>query len=316
MKVLVTGANGFVGRHLVPQLSMSHDVAVAERKPTASSLKSFTVGDIGADTDWGLALTDIDVVVHLAARVHVMNETASDPLEAFKAVNTAGTQRLAEASVRQGVKKLVFLSSIKVNGERTTTHPFESSDDPDPRDPYAISKLEAEEALLRATENSSTEAVILRSPVIYGTGVGGNIARIAQAIKKGVPLPLGNVDNRRTMLSVDNLTKWITAAAEEPTPRNPVLMGDPSPISTRDLVRHLADGMNRSPRLFSVPLGGLRLGARLLGREAFIDRLVDNLEITPEWGAFQSTARSAFATPDVELRRLGTSFVEEASFVE
>lgn len=288
MRILVTGANGFVGRSLTRALAETHDVVGAVRKHDASlTTETIVVGDIAGPVDWRPALADVDVIVHLAARVHVINEKRDDALSAYRSVNTAATRRLATAAAEAGVRRFVFLSSIKVNGESTTTRPFSNRDQPNPRDPYGVSKLEAETALRDIASETGLGLAILRPPVIYGPGVGGNIQRIAKLISRRVPLPLASVKNRRTMLSIDNLITWTTAAVEvDPAGDLPVLLGDPRPVSTAELVREIGAGLGATPTLIPFPPTLLRAAGRAVGRAADVARLVEDLEIVPSLSAF------------------------------
>ena len=195
MKVLVTGASGFVGSALCAYLvAKGNTVTGAVRsipEKTLSGVEYWTVSDISADTSWSESLAGINAVVHCAARVHVMSEASGDPLSAFREVNVRGTARLAEQAVENGVKRFVYISSVKVNGEVTDGHPFKADDIPAPEDPYGISKWEAEQVLRSIADNTELEVVIIRPPLIYGPGVRANFLRLMQGIMSGVPLPLG-----------------------------------------------------------------------------------------------------------------------------
>lgn len=309
MRILITGATGFVGRHLVEQLSDEHEVVALVRQTTAhlASAKIRVVENIGPGTDWTGVLEDVDAVVHLAARVHVMEESAADPLAAFRETNTEGTRVLAEEAANQGVKRFVFMSSIKVNGEGTNGNPYTANDVPAPVDPYGISKWEAERALTEISGRTEMGCVILRPTVIYGAGVKGNIARIAKAVRMGIPLPLGLVRNRRSMLSIGNLVAWVREALNsQAVPTNPVLISDPRPVSTRDLVINIADGMGAKPRILPVPVGLMTVGATLIGKRSFAVRLFSDLEVEPTYAAFPRM-RYLLVSPEVELRSFGLS---------
>lgn len=283
MKVLVTGATGFVGRCLVPALQQAgHEVRIAQRSAdggamsTADTVERITVGDIGPDTDWSTALRDIDAIVHLAARVHVMRDHAEGEAE-FHRTNTTGTLALAQAAVRSRVARLIFISTIKVNGEYTTERPFHADDEPHPMDAYARSKHAAEVGL-RALEG--LETVVIRPPLVYGPAAKGNLERFCRLAERGWALPLGAVHNRRDLIGVDNLASLIVACVAHPAAAGRIfLAADGQPLSTQDLYRAIADGMQRPARIFNVPVRVLRGAAKLLGMSAEIDRLTQSLEI-------------------------------------
>lgn len=287
MKILVTGATGFVGRHLFAEAdAREREMFALTRTPGSAprGSREIVVGEIDDKTAWGSALAGADAIVHLAARVHVMNDSTAESLHAYRAVNTEGTLRLARAAADSGVRRFVFVSSIKVNGEMTTTEPFSSSSVPSPKDPYGESKREAERGLGIISQETGLEVVVVRPPVVYGPGVGGNILRIAMAVSRGIPLPLGAIHNRRSMLSVESLVRAIhAAAAVEAVPATAVLLGDPEPVSTTDLVQLLAQGLERRARLVPVPAGLLRFGGSVLGRRADVLRLTEDLIVNPNW---------------------------------
>lgn len=310
MRVLVTGANGFVGRHLIKALAdLYHVIAVARQEAEIPGAREVRiVPAIDSTTDWSGLLEDVDTVVHLAARVHVMHETAADPLEAFREVNVRGARRLAEACASQGVRRMVFLSSIKVNGEVTDVEPFTWSAAPGPVDPYGISKLEAEEALAQVARESSLQLVVLRSPVIYGLGVKGNIQRLMRLIETRLPLPFGSVRNARSMLSIGNLILWIAASIRSAdVPPSPILVSDPEPISTPDLIRSLAEGMGYRTTQVRVPVPLLNLGGKILRQGPALQRLLGDLVVQPTTGPLPQIARQLQETKS-ELVKLGERY--------
>lgn len=307
MKILITGANGFVGSHLVRALNADHQVVALIRRDVhvEGAAETRTVPSINSATNWDGLLGDIDIVVHAAARVHVMKETAEDPLEAFRETNYRGTKRLAEACAAQGVKRLVFLSSIKVNGEETLLNPFTATDLPRPVDPYGLSKKEAEDAVMEVAAKTNMTAIILRPTVVYGPEVKGNIARLIRLINTRLPIPLARADNARSVLSIRNLIMWVEEAirTSEP-PRLPVIIADPQPISTPGMIRSLAQGMGIRPRLMSVPVPFLNLAATLLGQRSALQRLLGNLAVEPTVDAFPGLD-GRLLDPNDELVRLG-----------
>ena len=320
MRILVTGGSGFIGRHLVDWLvGQGHAVSCVVRRgsrlpPIAAqqAVALVPIDDIADESDWASKLRGVHAIVHLAARVHVMEEAEADPLESYRRVNLHGTQRLAEAAVAAGVKRFVYVSSIKVNGESTHDRPFHADDQPAPVDPYAISKLEAEQQLWRLAVDCPTEFVVIRPPLVYGPGVKGNFERLVRLVMRGLPLPLAALRNRRSMVSVDNLVDFIGVCLVHPGAAGQVfLVSDGSDWSTPELVRAIAAELPGSPRLFAVPPGILRVAAGLLGRRALIDRLAGSLQVDIgknrellQWRPMQ--------TPLQAVRRTVRSIAEEA----
>lgn len=281
-RILVTGAGGFVGRALTAALdSAGRDWIAATRKPSpAPGDRQIVVGDIGAETDWRAALQGIDCVVHLAARTHVIDERSSDPLAAYRSINLSGTTALAQQTAAAGVRRLVFLSSIKVNGEATTARPYTEDDTPRPEDAYGISKLEAEDALRRIGADSGLETVVLRPPLVYGPGVKGNFLRLLGLVERGTPLPLASIDNRRSLIGVANLADAIVSCIDAPAAAGKTyLLSDGDDVSTPELITRLARAMGRTPRLLPCPVALLRLGAALLGKRAVAMRLTGSLQV-------------------------------------
>lgn len=283
MKFLVTGANGFVGSALVAALHQrSQFVRCAVRALTdqCDETESAVVGNIDGQTDWRDVLCGIDVVIHLAARVHVMRETAVDPLAEFLEVNLHGTVNLARQAVRAGVKRLVYVSSIKVNGESTEAQPFSESDNPNPQGPYAVSKWQAEQALQRIAQETGLEVVIVRPPLIYGSGVKGNFIKLLAAIDKGIPLPLAGARNPRSLLYVGNLADALITCATHPAAVGKTyLVCDGEDVSAASLTEKIAQALNRKSRSFYLPPCLLRFAASVMGRSNQIDRLLGSLRV-------------------------------------
>ena len=286
MKTLVTGSGGFVGKHLVPALKQAgHQVIEAVRAEHEGSDKLdatiIPVGDIGPNTDWRDALMGIDVVVHLAGRAHVMNETEADPEAAYKKINVDGTRRLAEQAVKSGVKRLIFLSSIKVNGEATDYKPFRPADMPDPQDAYGRSKAAAESALWMTSRDSQLAVTVLRSPLIYGAGVKGNFFKLLRAVDQGRILPLGGVTkNRRSLVFVGNLCAAVLECLENPEAANKIyLLSDGKDLSTASLLVRTSKALGRPARLLTLPVGLLILAGQLTFRRETIARLTGSLRI-------------------------------------
>jgi nucleoside-diphosphate-sugar epimerase len=282
MKIGVIGATGFVGRSLCARLiAEGRDVVPIVR--TASDLSGERVcGDIDGSTDWSDVLGGIDLLVHAAARVHVMREHAPDAMAAFRAVNRDGTINLARQAAARGVRRFIFLSTIKVNGEATAPgRPFRADDSPEPTAPYAISKLEAEVALREIAASSAMEAVIIRPPLVYGKDARGNFKSMARWIRRGIPLPLGSVGgNARSLVAIDNLADLITVCLAHPEAAGETfLVSDGRDVSTAELLRGMAAAMGRPARLLRIPVPTLRAAAGLVGRSAEADRLLGNLQV-------------------------------------
>ncbi|BBK33341.1 nucleoside-diphosphate-sugar epimerase [Stella humosa] len=282
MKVLVTGAAGFVGRAVVARLmGAGHSVMAAVRNADDAPAGTIAcpIGDLAGPVDWRPALAGVDAVAHLAARVHVMREGAADPDAAFAAVNVAATRGLAEAAVAAGVRRFVFLSSVKVMGERTTVgRPFRDDDRPAPEDAYGRSKLAAEDLLLAMP---GLEPLILRPPLVYGPGVRANLRALARLARSGLPLPFGRLANRRSLVGVSNLAQAIELGLTHPgAVGRRLLVADWHP-TTAELAAALARAAHRPMRLLPVPVSLLRGAGLLLGRGA-VARLTQPLEVAPD----------------------------------
>ncbi len=259
-RFLVTGSNGFIGKSLVSTLlRQGYNVSCAQRNRATDKEKKpdcqyYAVGDFSENPVWDEALDKVDCVVHLAARVHVMQETATDPLAAFRKANVEATLKLAGTAAEKNVRRFVYISTIKVNGEQTEGCAFTEKDALNPFDPYARSKFEAEQKLLELGQKSAMEIVIIRPVLVYGPGVKGNVLRLLQLIEKGMPLPFKGVNNRRSLLALDNLVDLIILCAQHPAAVNQIFLAtDGNDISTERLVKLCADSMHRRCRLFSLP---------------------------------------------------------------
>lgn len=279
---LVTGANGFVGKVLCSELRANGlTVRAAVRTGNFPGSDVVRVGAIDDQTDWTDALRDMAVVIHLAARVHVMTDKASNPLAEFRRVNVVGTENLARQAARAGIKRLVYVSSIKVNGEATDgARKFSELNVPNPQDPYGVSKCEAEAALHRVAEETGLEVVIVRPPLVYGAGVKGNFAQMLKVLAKGIPLPLASVQNSRSLVYVGNLVDALILCATHPKAAGQTyLVSDGEDVSTPDLLRQLGNAMDHPVRLIPCPPALLKLAGSLTGKADQVERLLGSLQI-------------------------------------
>ena len=284
-KALVTGATGFIGRVLCKSLmekgwlvrGTARNPAGAVPMPEGIEIEQ--IEGIGPNTDWSKALKDADTVVHLAARVHVPREGPGNSLAAFRLINTMGTDRLARAAAASGVKRFVFVSTVKVNGEGRET-PYTEKDEPGPEDPYGISKWEAEQALQEIADTTPLEVVILRPPLVYGPQVKANFLSLLKWVRRGVPLPLGGVKNRRSLIFVGNLVEAILTCMTQPGAANQTyLVKDGEDVSTPELIRRVAKALEVRARLFPVPPALLRMAGGLAGKSAAVERVAGSLTV-------------------------------------
>lgn len=285
MKVMISGVNGFVGKALLKKLIfLNISVRGTVREiffDCESNIEWAAVGDINGTTDWSLALKDIDVVVHCAARVHIMNDHAVDPLSAFRKTNVDGTLNLSLQAARAGVKRFIFLSTVKVNGESTDIDKmFYEQDIPMPVDPYSISKWEAEQGLRSVSDATGMEIVIIRPPLIYGPDVKGNFQSLMRLAKTGLPLPFGGIQNRRSMLYVENLVDFIVTALDHSAAANETFfLSDNEDLSTKQLLQALRVSMGIPPHIFSIPMSFFYRIGRFSRTSVVVDRLCGSLRV-------------------------------------
>ena len=281
--VLVSGANGFVGRALCQSLaSRSRDVRSAVRRAGSEIIggqSPFVVGEIDAKTAWSPALSEVDVVVHLASRVHLMQETSSDSLSVYRMVNTEGSLNLARQAAVAGVRRFVFVSTVKVNGEGGGGI-YSETDAPCPVDPYAISKWEAEQGLCDVAAATGMEVVIVRPPLVYGPGVKANFLRMMQWLNKGMPLPFGTIHNKRSLVALDNLIDLLITCIDHPAAVNQTfLVSDGEDLSTPELFVRMAAALGKPACFMPFPEQILKAGAVLLGKRALSQRLFGSLQV-------------------------------------
>ena len=316
MNILVTGGTGFVGTSLIKTIDEQglHNVCVSTRqrgRAGSERVRFATVEEIGLQTEWYPLLSGIEAVIHLAARVHVMHDRASDPLEEFRRVNVNATVRLAQHAAASGVKRFVFVSSIKVNGESTRPgRPFTHADLPAPIDPYGISKYEAEQRLTEISRLTGMQLVIVRPPLLYGPGVKANFLNLMQLLNRGLPLPISNVLNQRSLCSVENLVNLLICCLTHPDAANKLfLVSDGEDVSTADLARRIAAALGRNVRLFPIPISWAKGIATALGRGAAIERLYGTLQVDISY-ARKVLGWTPFLTLDEGLRRTAVAYLK------
>jgi nucleoside-diphosphate-sugar epimerase len=286
MKVMVTGANGFIGAAVVRHLAANSNfqvIATARRPMHALEglVPCVLVPTLTKNTDWRAVLSGVDAVVHTAGRVHIMKETASDPLAAFREINVAGTMALAQQAAEAGVKRFIYLSSIKVNGESTQPgQPFTAHMPPNPADTYAVSKLEAEQGLQELSQKTGMELVIIRPPLVYGPSVKANFLTMMFLLHRGFPLPLGSIHNQRSFVALDNLVDLVKTCVIHPSVAQQILLvSDGEDLSTTQLLRRMGKAMRTPVRLLPVPSAVLWIGATLIGRRDIAQRLCNSLQV-------------------------------------
>jgi len=313
MKVLVTGATGFVGGELIRQLAAKAlDIVGCVRSADSllqSRVERFVVDDLTKiDINWPLVLSSVDVVIHTAARAHIMDDEVLDPLSEYRKVNCDATLRLARAAAESGVKRFVFVSSVKVNGEKSDLNrPFSPDDSFIPVDPYGLSKYEAEQSLLQIAKETAMEVVIIRPPLVYGPGVRANFASMMKWMQKGIPLPFGAINNKRSLVALDNLVSFIALCADRnksPKAANEVfLISDNEDVSTTQLFRKVASAFGKRTWLIPIPVSWMTFAAKLLGKEDVAVRLFSSLQVDSS-KARDLLGWKPIVTMDEELKKI------------
>jgi nucleoside-diphosphate-sugar epimerase len=285
-KILITGATGFVGKALFENLKSKKKYLVhlstrTNQEKLFEGGKTFNIGEIDSNTNWKDALSGVDCIVHCAARAHMTENKQTDSLNAYRTINVDGTRNLAKQAVEINIKRFIFLSSIKVNGEETiASKSFKHNDISQPEDAYGISKCEAEQALLEISKQTGLEVVIIRPPLVYGERVKGNFLRLLDLVYKQIPLPFAKINNLRSFIGLDNLVDLIICCIDHPKAEGKIfLASDGEDLSTLDLIRKLSKFMNKSPRLFQVPQSIIQLIGRLVGKSSEVKRLFGSLRI-------------------------------------
>ncbi len=288
-RVVVTGANGFIGNHVCRRFVESgKEVTACIRAQADASLLAAIPGlrgihripGVGGDADLARVFSNADAVIHLAGRAHVMRETVANPLDEFRKVNVGGTETLASLAAQQGVKRFIYMSSIKVNGEATNGHPFRADDPPGYSDPYGQSKWEAEERLRQIAAGTPMQWIVVRPPLVYGPGVRGNFLTLLRSVFRRLPLPLGSLHNRRSLVSVFNLSDFVCLLVDHPAAANSrFLVSDQHDISTPDLLRQMAEALHCKSRILPCPEAALHMAATVLGRRSATQRLCSSLVV-------------------------------------
>lgn len=313
-RILLTGSTGFIGGALQQRILSDGEknltVTVRRAVKHPSIVRSIQVNDLTAETNWSEALQGVDIVIHTAARAHVLVESVADPLLEFRKINVEGALALAQQAHTAGVKRFIFISSIGVNGASTKLKPFTESDTPSPHAPYAVSKLEAEIALQELCEGSSMELVIIRPTLVYAAHAPGNFSRLLKLVSFNLPLPFILVKNKRSFIALENLVDFILCCVDHPSAANEIfLIADKKSLSTVSLIRALAEGMDKRPFLFPMPSRVLYLFSRVTGRVNIFNQLCRSLEVDTK-KAHQILNWTPLIEIDDGLRNVGRNYMK------
>ena len=280
-KILITGANGFLGRTVSAELLVrGYDVVCAVRRPfVLDGARIIRIAALEEQTDWEECLDGIDCIIHTAARAHFFNDTGQDPYQDFHKMNVIATVSLAQQAALRGIRRFIFISSIAVNGNQNSK-PFLETDKPNPQRAYAVSKFEAEQSLISLSKKTDLEVVIIRPPLVYGPHAPGNFESLLRWVRKGLPLPLGVVGNKRSLVALDNLASFIRTCIDHPKAANEIfLISDGEDVSTTELIKKTAQAFGKRPVLIPVPVSLMKLAAGLIGREDIATRLFGSLQV-------------------------------------
>ena len=313
--IFITGATGFVGSSLIKELlTQNYHTSVAVRDNTSVvpfGVTKFNVGNLTADIDWLSMLNGIDVIIHAAARVHIMDELVDDPLAEFRKVNVYATLNLAKQAAKAGAKRFIFISSVKVNGEMTSrNHSFKPDDNYIPIDPYGLSKYEAEQGLLALAKETGMEMVIIRPPLVYGPDVRANFVSMMKWISKKIPLPFGAIHNQRSLIALDNLVSFIIQCIEHPKAANEIfLISDGEDVSTTALLQKVSKALGGKSWLIPVPVRWMSFSAKLIGKEDVANRLFGSLQVDSSKARYLLGWKPVI-TMDEQLKKTADAYLE------
>lgn len=317
LRILVTGATGFVGKFIVKSLvAENYDVVASVRTKSIHlplEITQIIVAGLHPSTDWSTALKDVDIVIHAAARAHVLDKPTDKSLVEFQNINTKGTLSLAQQAAKEQVKRFIYISSIRVNGKNNSS-PFTEMDEPNPQELYAISKFEAEQHLLALGKAAKMEITIIRPPLVYGPNPSANFANLIKWVNRGIPLPFGAIHNQRSFVAIDNLVSFIIHCIDHPKAANEIfLIADGKDVSTTELLRKVANAFGKKPMLIPIPVSVMTFFAKVLGKGDIANRLFSSLQVD------SSKARNLLGwkpvtTMDEQLKETADAYLNEKNF--
>lgn len=312
-RILITGANGFIGRAVTEKLAANkgHVICAAVRKSTIkfqNAVKLFENLDLSREANWSDALKTVEIVIHCAARVHILSEKSQNPLKDFREINVDGTLNLAKQAAASGVKRFIFISSIGVNGEKTSHNPFSAYDDPQPHSPYTQSKMEAEIGLMKISQTSNMSVVIIRPPLVYDLNAPGNFKSLLRVARKPIPLPLSAVKNKRSFIFLDNLIDIIICCVTHPNAINQIfLVSDDEDLSTTQLIQKIRKSFKVPSLLFPLPVWCLKLISQFLRRPKFTEQLFGSLQVDIQKTKSNLGWKPPFSVDQAMLKIAGTT---------